>query len=69
MGDLRVMLQNRPFPIDPPPQFVCPACWWASWHPGDRREGYCGNCRAFTGVPDRGAPVRTTTSRAPAEEV
>lgn len=50
--NLATALRTCPFPIDPPPQFVCPECLAASWHPGDRRHGYCARCRAYTGVPD-----------------
>jgi hypothetical protein len=53
--NLQQLLQTRPFPIDPPPQFVCPRCLAASWHPCDRRYGYCGRCHEVTGVPDPNA--------------
>lgn len=32
-------------------QFVCPRCGAASSHPEDRRNGYCGACHDFTGIP------------------
>jgi hypothetical protein len=28
--------------------FRCPECGWASEHPEDAEEGYCGHCHAFT---------------------
>ncbi len=53
--NLVILLRTRPMPIDPAPQFVCPECLAASWHPGDRLHGWCGRCKAYTGVPDPGA--------------
>jgi plasmid maintenance system antidote protein VapI len=29
--------------------FTCPRCGMTSAHPEDERQGYCGNCHAFTG--------------------
>lgn len=40
------------------PQFVCPTCGAASWHPDDRRHGYCGRCHAFTAAPGTGGGYR-----------
>lgn len=34
-----------------PPAFVCPDCGARSWHPEDRRHGWCGACKAYTGRP------------------
>ena len=31
--------------------FTCPVCYRVSFHPDDKRHGYCGFCHAFTGVP------------------
>lgn len=31
--------------------FTCPVCGRTSYNPTDEREGYCGNCHAFTGKP------------------
>lgn len=31
--------------------FTCPRCLRTSYHPEDRREGYCGACHDFTGIP------------------
>jgi ribosomal protein L37E len=28
--------------------FTCPRCGMTSHHPGDIREGYCGNCHDWT---------------------
>lgn len=33
--------------------FTCPTCYRVSYNPNDEREGYCGNCHAFTGAPQR----------------
>lgn len=30
--------------------FTCPRCRMTSYNPNDEREGYCGNCHAFTGL-------------------
>nr|MDT0660832.1 hypothetical protein [Micromonospora sp. DSM 115978] len=48
------LLATRPLPVDPPIQFICPQphCLTVSMSPDDRRDGYCGRCRAQTGVPD-----------------
>ena len=35
------------------PLFVCPQCGARSWHPDDRRYGYCGRCHDFTGRDQR----------------
>lgn len=36
----------------PPPQpFTCPRCFRATHRPKDRRYGYCGTCRDYTGTP------------------
>lgn len=32
------------------PPFTCPDCAMTSMHPEDLRQGYCGNCQAFTGI-------------------
>lgn len=29
--------------------FTCPRCGRTSWHPEDKRQGYCGACHDFTG--------------------
>lgn len=29
--------------------FTCPRCGATSYHPQDRAEGYCGECRWWTG--------------------
>lgn len=34
---------------DQPRSFTCPDCGMTSYHPEDVRQGYCGNCHAFTG--------------------
>lgn len=31
--------------------FTCPRCGMTSHNPNDEREGYCGNCHAWTGTP------------------
>lgn len=31
--------------------FTCPRCGRTSWHPEDKRQGYCGACHAFTASP------------------
>lgn len=31
------------------PSFTCPVCGVVSYSLDDVREGYCGNCHAFTG--------------------
>jgi len=33
------------------PSFTCPVCTRTSWNPDDVREGYCGSCRSWTGIP------------------
>jgi hypothetical protein len=33
------------------PSFTCPRCGAVSHHPDDIREGYCGRCRDWTGLP------------------
>ncbi len=38
--------------VPPPPSFRCPVCKMVSYNPNDVREGYCGNCHAFTGKRD-----------------
>jgi hypothetical protein len=35
---------------DDQPSFTCPVCGTVSYSLDDVREGYCGNCHAFTGV-------------------
>lgn len=30
--------------------FTCPDCGAVSYHPEDAKQGYCGRCKAFTGV-------------------
>lgn len=30
--------------------FTCPKCGRKSWHPEDKRQGYCGACHEFTGA-------------------
>lgn len=35
------------------PSITCPVCAMTSYNPNDIREGYCGNCHAFTGRPRR----------------
>lgn len=32
-----------------PLPFTCPRCSRTSHHPDDKRYGYCGHCRAYTG--------------------
>lgn len=34
-------------PTDPP-SITCPKCQRTSYNPNDIREGYCGNCHAWT---------------------
>lgn len=34
-----------------PLPFTCPVCRRTSHHPEDAKNGYCGNCHAFTGIP------------------
>lgn len=34
-----------------PLPFICPDCSATSYHPQDKRYGYCGRCRAYTGAP------------------
>lgn len=41
---------------DPPPAFTCPRCGAGSWHPADRREGYCARCHDWTAAPARRGP-------------
>jgi hypothetical protein len=31
------------------PSITCPVCKKTSYHPEDIKQGYCGNCHAFTG--------------------
>ncbi|MDP5182151.1 hypothetical protein QOZ88_05840 [Blastococcus sp. BMG 814] len=31
--------------------FTCPRCGRRSWHPEDKRQGYCGACHDFTATP------------------
>lgn len=38
-------------PLDPQP-FTCPTCGKTSYHPEDKRQGYCGQCHAFTVNPE-----------------
>ncbi len=33
------------------PFITCPDCGYASYHPMDIAEGYCGNCNWWTGDP------------------
>lgn len=35
---------------------TCPHCGWTSYNKNDIREGYCGNCHWWTGVPELYAP-------------
>ncbi len=35
--------------------FCCPDCGMVSHNPADLEHGYCGNCHAFTGIPERHA--------------
>jgi hypothetical protein len=35
---------------DEPEAFTCPECFMTSYHPEDKKFGYCGNCHRFTGV-------------------
>lgn len=28
--------------------YTCPRCGWTSYHPDDKRYGYCGNCHDHT---------------------
>lgn len=30
------------------PSITCPECGMTSYNPNDIREGYCGNCHAYT---------------------
>lgn len=30
---------------------TCPVCKMTSWNENDWREGYCGNCHAYTSAP------------------
>ena len=32
--------------------FTCPKCNKKSWHPEDKKQGYCGACKEFTGGVD-----------------
>lgn len=32
------------------PSITCPVCHMTSYNPNDIREGYCGNCHAWTAV-------------------
>ena len=34
--------------MDQPPSITCSKCWMTSYNPNDIREGYCGNCHAYT---------------------
>lgn len=36
---------------------TCPVCEMTSYHPMDVREGFCGNCHAWTGAPLHQRPV------------
>lgn len=45
--------------------FACPVCHAVSYNPNDEREGYCGNCHAFTGRPQDGQ-LRPSSSSAQA---
>lgn len=33
------------------PSFTCPRCSRTSYHPQDKRYGYCGACHDYTGAP------------------
>jgi ribosomal protein S27AE len=33
------------------PSITCPRCGMTSYNENDIREGYCGNCHDWTGVP------------------
>jgi ribosomal protein L37E len=33
------------------PSFTCPRCDRTSYHPDDRKNGYCGACHDYTGTP------------------
>lgn len=37
--------------------FTCSECGMTSYNPVDTVQGYCGNCRAWTGVEERSAPT------------
>jgi anaerobic ribonucleoside-triphosphate reductase len=37
--------------------FTCPRCGRTSYHPDDRRHGYCGACHDWTGTPERFAEL------------
>jgi hypothetical protein len=34
-----------------PLPFLCPRCHRSSYHPDDKRYGYCGACHDYTGAP------------------
>jgi hypothetical protein len=36
---------------------TCPVCGMTSHHPEDIKQGYCGNCHAFTSGPNVDAEV------------
>jgi hypothetical protein len=46
------------------PSITCPVCGMTSYNPNDVREGYCGNCHAWTGP----NPPATGTSTRPYEQ-
>ena len=39
------------FTFEPTAAFTCPRCGRTSHNPDDLREGYCGACHDWTGVP------------------
>jgi hypothetical protein len=48
-GRVTMMRESGPAP----PSFTCPRCGMTSYHPDDVREGFCGNCCAWTGATGR----------------
>lgn len=54
---------------DDQPSFTCPVCGMVSYSLDDVREGYCGNCHAFTGVFGRsGEEARQVEAHGPEAE-
>ncbi|WP_432773911.1 hypothetical protein [Vibrio parahaemolyticus] len=39
----------NPDRCEPIPDFVCPKCQTESWSPFDAQQGYCNQCKEFTG--------------------
>lgn len=44
----RHMAARKAVGVRPTPSITCPVCGMTSYNPNDIREGYCGNCHAWT---------------------